>query len=424
MRAPSSVSLLALLAVTIGWVGMAPKSSASAETFDTHLEHLKDGTLQRGIEALTKYLEKRPEDDVARLELGITQFLRTWEVVSSELYQHGLRTDRIQMMPFGLRHRLPLHPDPKVLTASGLREIIQNMVNDLNTAEATLAKITSEDLKMELPIEEIKLDLLGDGKPIPVKEMLMGLRNQRAQPNPMPVPPLPFVVAIDRGDVHWLRGYCHLLAGCGEVMLAHDGEEFFHRVGHLMFQRPDTPYDFIREEAPDATFRFDTRQISDLIAAIHLLQFPIHEPARMEAALEHFEAMLAQSKTMWKYYLAETDDDREWIPNPNQTGVLGVPVTQEMVDTWLETVTATQEVLKGEKLVPFWRGKPRGDYGLNLRKVFTEPRELDIILWVQGTAAAPYLEDGKVTQLASPEHLRQINNEFGMNFFGFALWFN
>ncbi|MEX0794230.1 MAG: hypothetical protein WD045_13935 [Pirellulaceae bacterium] len=424
MRTRFSVSLLALFAVTVGSLGVASESSAKADGFEAHLKHLKAGKLAAGEKALAAYLEENPEDDVARLELGITQFLRTWEVVSSDLYQHGLRTDRIQMMPFGIRHRLPLHPDPKVLTAGGLREILQRMVNDLTTAEATLAKITSDDLKMELPVEEIKLDLLGDGKPIPVKEMLMGLRNQRARPNPMPVPPLPFVVAIDRGDVHWLRGYCHFLAGCGEVMLAHDGTEFFHRVGHLMFQRPDTPYDFIRDEVPDATFRFDTRQISDLIAAIHLLRFPIHEPNRMENALEHFEAMLAQSKIMWKHYQAETDDNREWIPNPKQTGVLGVPVTQKMLDTWLETVTAAEEVLKGEKLVPFWRGKPRGDYGLNLRKVFTEPQELDLILWVQGTAAAPYLEDGKVTPLASPEHLQRINRDFGMSFFGFAVWFN
>jgi len=35
--------------------------------------------------------------------------------------------------------------------------------------------------------------------------------------------------------------------------------------------------------------------------------------------------------------------------------------------------------------------------GVNLRRVFTEPREFDLVLWVQGTAAVPYLEAGEVT---------------------------
>ena len=63
--------------------------------------------------------------------------------------------------------------------------------------------------------------------------------------------------------------------------------------------------------------------------------------------------------------------------------------------------------------------------GVNLRRVFTEPRTFDPILWFQGTAATPYLEKGKVTRLADRRLLERINKTFGgRNFVGFAFWFN
>ena len=55
------------------------------------------------------------------------------------------------------------------------------------------------------------------------------------------------------------------------------------------------------------------------------------------------------------------------------------------------------------------------------RRVFTEPREFDLILWIQGTAAAPYLERGERT---TPEVWDRLRRVFGGEFIGFALWFN
>jgi hypothetical protein len=101
-----------------------------------------------------------------------------------------------------------------------------------------------------------------------------------------------------------------------------------------------------------------------------------------------------------------------------------VEVTEERMNAWLETVAEAKQVVHGKKLLPFWRGSdPKR--GVNLRRVFTEPRSLDPILWVQGTAATPYLEEGPITEFASPEMLRRLNGTFGgVNFFGFAFWFN
>jgi len=140
----------------------------------------------------------------------------------------------------------------------------------------------------------------------------------------------------------------------------------------------------------------------------------------MESALKHLEAMVTLSRESWKFYLAETDDDHEWIPNPKQNTVMpGGKVTDEMVKGWLSFLEEAETILAGQKLVPLWRGADQK--GVNLRRVFTEPRELDLIFWFQGTAAVPYLEEGPITQ---PEIWTRLLRVFRGEFIGFAIWFN
>jgi hypothetical protein len=94
-------------------------------------------------------------------------------------------------------------------------------------------------------------------------------------------------------------------------------------------------------------------------------------------------------------------------------------VTPEMIQGWLAFLDEMDAILAGKKLIPFWRDA--GGRGINLRRVFTDPKPLDVVLWVQGTGAAPYLEQGTVT---SPEFWAETNRIFNGEFLGFALWFN
>ena len=70
---------------------------------------------------------------------------------------------------------------------------------------------------------------------------------------------------------------------------------------------------------------------------------------------------------------------------------------------------------------PVDRGGEPGRRGINFRRIFTEPREFDLVLWAQGTAAAPYLEEGELTP---PETWQRINRIFRGEFIGFVIWFN
>ena len=77
-------------------------------------------------------------------------------------------------------------------------------------------------------------------------------------------------------------------------------------------------------------------------------------------------------------------------------------------------------VLEGKRLIPFWRGKS-DTLGVNLKQVFYEPRPLDLVLWVNGAAALPYLEEGELSQ---PEVWARFNRIFRGEFIGFAIWIN
>jgi hypothetical protein len=195
----------------------------------------------------------------------------------------------------------------------------------------------------------------------------------------------------------------------------------FECAGHLFFAKAQTPHQFLTatEGGRRVLGAGDGVDFIDVIALIHLVRMPVLEPARVKTALGHLQQMLALSRESWRFILAETNNDHRWIPNPKQKGVLGVRVTQEMVDSWLQFIDEAEALLQGKRLIPFWRGKETR--GVNLRRVFTEPRPFDLVLWGQGTAATPYLEEGTLTK---PEVWDRLRRVFGGEFMSFAIWFN
>jgi len=302
---------------------------------------------------------------------------------------------------------------------------VQTWLDDLTRAEATLTQVKDPAVRLPLHVGQIKIDPFGQGKPISAAFVFSrtdGLPQEMRQRSES------FVINFRRGDVSWLRGYFHILMAGSELLLAVDGKPAFDCSAHLLFEKPQTPYPFLLENRRpfDEVGLRDVPLWTDLLSLLHhITRLEIKEPARCQAALTHLEAAVGQAKEMWKFILAETDDDNVWIPNPKHTGVLGIKVTQEMIDTWLETLDEAEQVLQGKKLIPFWRGKEDGR-GLNLRRVFTEPRTFDAFEWAQGTAAVPYLEKGPLTKLADPRMGERLNKAFGgpANVVGFGIWFN
>jgi hypothetical protein len=390
-------------------------------------EYLYSGKVAEGAKALQKRLAENPGDDESRFGLGFVQFVQCFENLGRGLHKYGLRTSSAaSLVPARLSKLFAENPKPEKVSYDALRGLFQAFADDLRTADATFALVKDEKVKFPLEVGKVKLDPFGTGTPVSAASLLeaLGMADEsRAAEN--------LLIKFDRGDACWARGYVNLMAAWCEVLLALDGRELFEATAHRFFLQPETPLAFFAEEddkvGPDPAQMLRFPLLADAVTFIyHFLDLPIKEPARLKKALAHLETTVAQGKQMWKHILAEADDDHEWIPNPKQTGVLGVKVTDEMLKNWLTTLDEVEEILQGKKLLPFWRGKP-GARGVNLRKAFTDPPgRLDVVRWVQGAAAAPYLEKGTITRLADARTIARLDEAFGGSgrFFAFAFWFN
>lgn len=374
-------------------------------------EFLTSGRFADGVAALQTHLQTEPKDDIARFGLGIIQFVQAIEQLGQKLAQYEFQTRGVQE----LEQFLPqTNPATEPLTYPKLRQIIQEWLNDLATVDTTLAKVESDQTKLPLHVGEVPLRFAGvRGRPVTLLPVMRDLRLTAAGKEG------DFVITFDRADVDWLRGYCHALSAIGEIGMAHDAQDLFDVIAPRIFRRVTTPHKFLLEPPRDSDGFFDREILSDLIAAVHLMHFPVVEPQRMEVALGHFGQTLALGRQMWQRIAAEDDDDHEWIPSPRQSSAINVKVTQEMIDNWLIAVDEVERILQGKRLIPFWRGEPVR--GVNLRRAFLESKQFDLILWIQGAAATPFLEKGDIT---NPETWQKVDNAFGNQLWGFAFWFN
>ena len=392
-------------------------------------QYLQSGKLDEGERALQQHLVSNPDDDQARFGLGTLQFMQAVEQLAQDWHRFG-NTSELRQIPL-FRLPVPDNPNPEQVDYEMVRQVFENMTEHLDRADRTLAQVKSRKVKLPLRLFTFHLDINRDGKRDQNEDLSQIYRmyfgNNLAGAPGQPREQL--VVAFDYSDVLWLRGYTHLLRAMLEFGLAYDHEPLWDVAGHLVFERAKLKHAFQQEEQ-DA-FRANQRRnqprywspnwISDVVAAIHNTSFKIREPARLKRAHAHLKEMIGLSREMWKSVLAETDNDREWIPSPKQeSAVSPVRVGKEMIATWHDFLREMELLLDGELLIPFWRGtNPRR--GVNLKRVFFEPRDLDVIMWVQGTGAMPYVEMGDVS---SERTWGQFQRVFRGEFFGFALWFN
>lgn len=380
-------------------------------------KYLVDGRLADGEKALLTYLEEHPGDDDRRFGLGVIQFFQSVENLGQSLHRCGSQSDI--GIPF-LRLPVPENDKPQPITYDQFRDIFKTMVRDLDKASETLAEVRSDDVNLALHLFRIHLDWnengIADGSEsfIHIGQQYLG-RNAGRQGDLRDV-----VVDFDRTDVYWLQGYCHLLRAMCETVLAYDQEAVWDVASRQLIHGAQVRYDFLMEEKVDG-FNLFSRGLLDLVAGIHNMGMPLVDSSRLAKAHGHLLETIKQSRLMWESLQGETDNRGEWIPNSTQTtAVSTVRVTEEMIEGWIEILDEIEMVLKGDKLVPFWRGTDKRR-GVNLYRVFHEPREFDLVLWIHGSAASPYLEKGEVS---TPETWRRFQRIFQGDLLGFATWFN
>ncbi|MBL8894315.1 MAG: hypothetical protein JNJ53_06915 [Rhizobiales bacterium] len=383
-------------------------------------ERLRAGELARLEQDLSQRLAAQPKDDQARFALGAAQFLRTVEGLAQGMYRYGLQAPRDMQrnLPF-FRFPLPRNPAPEKLDYEKMRDVFKAALDGFVQTDATLAGLGDNDIKLPISIGLARLDLNGDGKVGEQEELWRVLDASLGGGNISQEQAERFIITFDRADAAWLRGYTNLLSALIEFMLAHDGKASFDVSAHMLFPEAGLPNAALEQQnrAPDQYF--DMASIADVLAAIHLMHWEVREPERMKSALSHLEIMVAMSRESWRFILAEADDEAEWIPSPKQKNAVltGIIVTQQTVDGWMAVLDEFSAILAGKKLVPHWRL----DKGINLRRAMLEEKVFDPILWVQGSAALPFLEDGPVTETQTWDRIMTMLQG---NFLGYAVWFN
>jgi hypothetical protein len=355
--------------------------------------YLNAGELVQGEQELERAVLDSPRDDLARFSLGVIKLVRAVERMGQSFYEYGLKSEHASV-PF-LRLPVPHNPDPGVMRYGVLCRILDSFRRDLLEIEQVLAEIRDPDVVLPLELAEIKLDLDGNSTDrfLDILKKIMRSDLSLLKDNPR------FLVAFDRGDVAWLRAYCHLLAGIIDIALAIDLEPGFEVWGESMFPRVA-----LRDRG------------KDLDGSVRFV-----EPRRLSRFRHHLLAVCELNHETWDSIRAEKDDHYEWLPNPNQKGVLGVPVSDRMIDTWLEAVAEIELLLEGKTCLPTWGAKGRR---INLKMLLeSPPKQIDLMELISGNVEEKYLGRARLINLAALGAvwgLFEDPTRVGM----FVVWFN
>jgi hypothetical protein len=115
------------------------------------------------------------------------------------------------------------------------------------------------------------------------------------------------------------------------------------------------------------------------------VHIPVKDAAAIKRARDFILAGLAESKLCREAALAETDDDREWLPNPRQKSyAMPLDVDDALYTTWAQVVDDGEQLVKDQTALSVtelaqlgkrqWENPPKGY--IHLGKWLDQPREI------------------------------------------------
>lgn len=354
-----------------------------------------------------------------RFAIGGLRFLRAVERSLQTRWRIGAQP--VEYAPV-LRLPLPPNPNPAAFDAGVVETVFTDIRDDLAGAIAALDAIPEEaapTLRIRLSDIWLDIDENGERAGAPYSEDLLSISGAAGLGGAGGADPSTLMVSFDRADVAWLAAYAHLLSGVAEMALSLDSRSAI---------AASEPGWTAEERFGLADDVYGATDWIDQALPLVLMMQGTPDQTHTRAALGHFQAMIDENRAFWRLVALETDDDAEWIPNPGQKSALGgATLSKEAAEAWGEVLADAEAMLKGELLIPHWRYGPSEDagpdatVGVNLRKVLEEPRSFDLMLWIQGAGAAPYLERGP---LISPRSLDNFARLVQGDAMAYALWLN
>ncbi len=380
-----------------------------AKTDPENLTPWQDVLATQGLTATEANLALQPDSIETDFLLGGIQFLRASETIMQIRYANTSQS--LALLP-GMRNQLPPNPDAEFDPAF-LELAMTDALVHLTRAETSLARVTGKDFAVSFPLTSIWFDVNANGTREDWETALSVMEQLGTEPEDG----FDGTVRFDSADAYWLNAYVHVMAGMAELTLAADPTPAIATV-----------YEGSRALADIGQVHsvLDSgNNWADTAAAVLLALRGTPDKTRTRAAHRHFKAMIDDNMSFWGQVMLETDDDHEWLPNPQQTSAFGVQITQEMVDGWQAVLGEMSAILEGEALVSYWRYNngynAEQGIGVNVAKFLQDPGDMDVILWIHGAAAAPYLESGPLAPMQAWRRFTRMTNGDGLIF---AVWFN
>ena len=350
-------------------------------------------------------LDANPNDDEARFGLGVIRFLRAVENLGKALYEYGAVSEKATQ-PF-LRLPVPKNDRPSTISYQALGRVLDAFAADLGRAEATLSGIKDAEVKLRLRLGNITFDFAGNGKERTT--LLKLLEKLNGRPFAFQKDNSDFRIHFDRGDVAWLRAYCHLLSAMVEGYRAVDQEAGFDQRVNLIFPKIETP----------------VKKVDLDWKGLKVVDAP-----RLRRMRLHLVAVCALNRETWEYIRKETDNDYEWLPNAKQTDQLGLPLTETQIGAWLKMMAEIEAFLKGESLLESqilqmafqFLGAPnkhKAGQGLNFKKLLDNPPAdlFNVDRITENGIDLKYLEEEKGKRKFDPDALialfRLLDGPFG-----------
>lgn len=392
-RAAAALSLLAL-------------TSCSSEQAEPDLPLWTVALAEDGLAAAEASLAAQTEGDETAFLLGGVRFLRAAESIMQVRYNNY--SGALPLVP-GMRNTLPPNPDGQFDPAF-VETAMTGALEHLAGAEAALDGAMDTDFAVEIALTDLWFDIDGDG----VRSDWESLLAVMGELNGAPEEGFEGVVRFDTADAEWLKAYVHVMSGMAELTLSVDPTPAIRTVteGRAKLESVGG----VNESGfiPDDTW-------IDTAAAVLTTLRGVPDATRTRAAHGHFKKMIAHNRAFWTEVAAETDNDREWLPNAEQSSAFGIPVDADTAQGWQDVLLEVEQILDGEKLVPYWRVREEAGVGVNIKTLMESPGDMDLILWIQGAGAAPYLEKGELADLAAWQRFTQMTRG---NSLLFAVWFN
>ncbi|MEP7121705.1 MAG: hypothetical protein ABJE95_12370 [Byssovorax sp.] len=316
-------------------------------------------------------------------------------IVRAKKTQHQLAIDGMTVIGGGVASG--------ALNQKYLRTTLGDAEAELGQIEADLGVVAEQKgLSVELCLACWDIDWNGNGRVDDRDRRLMEIEED-AEGNPIPEgdPRRRPTFRFDDGDVAWARAFVSFERAALDVVMAYDWSE----AAALAARRRDRPKAIV----------------------IRLL-----EPDRIAQARARLLEGLSQSDAARRAYLAETDDDREWVPSPRQKShPMPLPVDQALYATWegvlgdLHRIVESEEGIHAGDALALLGERPRWpvhgyldvgrmlshpkDITLDLRDLerFDEERDVDAIF--ASVLGEYYVHEMKASPL--PKRLERMKGE-------------